>query len=116
MKKYIFMLAAISMLVVNGYCEDSIGGIQRNNEAVTENSFFKNGRQAFAFGIDFKAVAANSYFNIADLFKETLEVDLPAMSQALPNAGLSVSGAGAANVYLDIYIKSKAEFGFFCKS
>ena len=116
MKKYILILAAISMLVVKGYCEDSIGGIQRNNEAVTENSFFKNGRQAFAFGIDFKAVAANSYFNIADLFKETLEVDLPAMSQALPNAGLSVSGAGAANVYLDIYIKSKAEFGFFVKA
>lgn len=38
------------------------------------------------------------------------------MSKALPKTGFSESGNAAVNIYLDIYIKSKAEFGFFIKA
>ena len=78
--------------------------------------FLKNGRKAFAFGIDIKVGASNSYFKITDLFKKTLEIDLADMSKTLPKTGLSFYGGAAANIYLDIYIKSKAEFGFFIKA
>ena len=78
--------------------------------------FLKNGRKAFAFGIDIKVGASNSYFKITDLFKNTLEIDLSDMSKALPKTGFSESGNAAVNIYLDIYIKSKAEFGFFIKA
>ena len=85
-------------------------------EKPPKKSFLENGRQAFAFGIDIKAGASNSYFKITDLFKKTLEIDLADMSKTLPKAGLSFYGGAAANIYLDIYIKSKAEFGFFIKA
>ena len=89
-------------------------------EAKTESSpkepFLKNGRKVFAFGIDIKVGASNSYFKITDLFKNTLEIDLSDMSKSLPKAGLSFCGDAAANIYLDIYIKSKTEFGFFIKA
>ncbi len=85
-------------------------------EKPPKKSFLENGRQAFAFGIDIKVGVSNSYFKITDLFKNTLEIDLSDMSKTLPKAGLSFYGGAAANIYLDIYIKSKAEFGFFIKA
>lgn len=86
------------------------------NAKPDKKSFLKNGRQAFAFGIDLKVGASNSYFKITDLFHETLEIDLADMSKTLPKSGFNVAGLAAANIYLDIYIKSKTEFGFFIKA
>ncbi|UTC76030.1 hypothetical protein E4O03_04805 [Treponema sp. OMZ 792] len=85
-------------------------------EKPPKEPFLKNGRQAFAFGVEIKVGASNSYFKIMDLFKDSLEVDLVDMSNKLPKTGFGVSAATAANIYLDIYIKSKAEFGFFIKA
>ena len=97
--------------------------VTTENEAEAEETekppkkpFLENGRQAFAFGIDIKVGVSNSYFKITDLFKNTLEIDLSDMSKTLPKTGLSFCGGAAANIYLDIYIKSKAEFGFFIKA
>lgn len=91
--------------------------INKNEEAKTEKPpkepFLKNGRKAFAFGIEVSASASNSYLKLIDLFKESLEIDFNKMSQSLPKTGLSTSAMGMAKIYLDIYIKSKAEFGFF---
>ncbi|UTC82627.1 hypothetical protein [Treponema denticola] len=95
---------------------DTINEEEAKTELPPKEPFLKNGRKAFAFGIDIKVGASNSYFKITDLFKNTLEIDLPDMSKTLPKAGLSFCGDGGANIYLDIYIKSKAEFGFFIKS
>ncbi|MGI5066342.1 hypothetical protein [Treponema putidum] len=85
-------------------------------EKPPKESFFKNSREAFAFGIEVKVGVSNSYFKITDLFQKTLDIDLSDMSKALPKAGFDLSAAGTANIYLDIYIKSKAEFGFFIKT
>lgn len=81
-----------------------------------KESFFKDGRKGFAFGIEINAGASNSYFKFTDFFKEALEIDLNNMSQTLPKAGYSVSASSNVNLYLDIYIKSKAEFGFFTRA
>lgn len=80
-----------------------------------KKSFLKDGRQGFALGIDINVGASNSYFTFTDFLKETLEIDLNNMSKILPNAGYSLSAASNINLYLDIYIKSKAEFGFFTR-
>ena len=144
MKRYIFILTIISLIFVNVYSEDGINEqtenmlneirvrngidshfkteddtdkeIEKSEGRTPKEPFLKNGRQAFAFGIDIKAGASNSYFKITDLFKNTLEIDLSDMSKALPKTGFSESGNAAVNIYLDIYIKSKAEFGFFIKA
>lgn len=89
---------------------------EAKTEPPLKEPFLKNGRKAFAFGIDIKVGASNSYYKITDLLKNTLEIDLSDMSKMLPKAGLSFCGVGGANIYLDIYIKSKTEFGFFIKS
>lgn len=75
--------------------------------------FFENGRQFFSLGIETSASASNSYLKLKDLFVNVLEIDFDKMSQTLPKAGLSAAAMGKAKIYLDIYIKSKAEFGFF---
>ena len=95
---------------------DTINEEEAKTAPPPKKPFLENGRQAFAFGIDIKVGASNSYFKITDLFKNTLEIDLSDMSKILPKTGFSESGNAAANIYLDIYIKSKAEFGFFIKA
>ncbi|UTC67928.1 MULTISPECIES: hypothetical protein [unclassified Treponema] len=85
-------------------------------EKPPKEPFLKTGRQSFALGIEFKAGASNSYFRFKDLFKKTLEIDLSQMSNTLPKAGFGISTAADANIYLNIYIKSKIEFGIFVKA
>lgn len=80
--------------------------------------FFDRGRTAVAFGIDLGLSASNSYFTIKDfLFNknhdQNIEVDFNAMSKKLPSSGFSLAALADFKIYLDIYIKSKAEFGFF---
>ncbi|UTC65649.1 hypothetical protein E4O00_06100 [Treponema sp. OMZ 788] len=87
--------------------------IEESPPSPPKEPFLKGGRKAFAFGIEAIAGASNSYFKIMDFFKESLEVDLNKISKGLPNSGFSLSPLAKAKIYFDIYINSKAEFGFF---
>lgn len=80
--------------------------------------FFDRGRTTFALGLDLSAGVSNSYIKIKDIFfnknpDRSIELDFPKMAKTLPPSGFSLSGLGNLRLYLDIYIKSKAEFGFF---
>lgn len=80
--------------------------------------FFDRGRTNFAIGLDLDAGVSNSYIKIKDIFFNNnpdgaIELDFPKMAKSLPPSGFSLSGLVNLKLYLDIYIKSKAEFGSF---
>lgn len=73
--------------------------------------FFGRGRTAFATGINLTVGAANPYFKIQDFFKPVLEVDAYKIDKALPKSGFSIAALFKLNMFLNIYLKDKYEFG-----
>ena len=79
-----------------------------------KKSFFKDGRTAFAFGIEASGSVANSYLPLLDLFNlSPSAIDFKNLSRSVSKKGLSLAEAGKIKLYLDIYLKQKYEFGFF---
>lgn len=72
-------------------------------------------------GIDVKASISNSYFTINELFfnntpNKTLKMDFNKMSAILPRSGFASSGVVDSKMFLDVYLQSKYEFGFFTEA
>lgn len=84
--------------------------VYREKPTVKKN-FFADGRTAFALGLAVDISASNSYFNIEDFFKKTLEINIKKMAEN--KQGFSLSAMVGLNFYFDVYIKSKYEFGIF---
>lgn len=128
MKKIFIFLIFISLIFTAAYSQETGENVAEtsasieetplndDNKEVKKYGFFDRGRTAFAFGIDFGAGMSNSYIKVKDLLfnpNGSLELDFAKMAKALPSSGFSLSALANFKIYLDIYIKSKAEFGFF---
>ena len=84
-----------------------------------KESFFKNGRTAFALGIEASGALANSYSPLPNLFRfvtsgfDYANINWKQLSDSAPKNGISFAAAANAKGYLDIYIRQKYEFGFY---
>ncbi len=70
-------------------------------------------RTKFAMGMNISAMASNSYLKLSDFFQESLEIDLNEMNPKLPKSGYNVSALANVDLFLEIYLQQKYEFGFF---
>lgn len=88
-------------------------GTTEIKQNTSEKPAFDNRRTAFATGLNISIGVSNSYYNIIELFKPVLEVDLDDMSNNLPKNGFDFTLTGTSNVFLNIYIKNKYEIGLY---
>lgn len=87
--------------------------LEENLQPKEKKDFISQGRTAFSMGLDFKAGLSNSYFPLKEFLQPVLEVDMDKMSKSLSRFGLSLAANVNCNLFLEIYLKNKYEFGSY---
>ena len=67
----------------------------------------------FEIGVDAQAAAANSYFNLNNIFQKDIVIDLTKITNDMPRSGFSVGFYDKEQVFINLNISSRFRFSVF---